>query len=123
MSSKENEQGLRIIGAKKKESQALYKKFGRWVQINRHKYKIKFCQAIEYRGQGALGLCDPDSKTLYICVHGNITSTLVHEITHAESFESGFKQRERWCDDNEEHLAETLGESIGLNYELIRKTT
>lgn len=122
MSHEEDEQGIRIVSAKKKESQALYKKYGRWVQINRHKYKIKFCEAISYCGQQALGLCDPDRKTLFICVHGNVASTLVHEIAHAESFESGFKQRERWCSDNEEHFAETIGESIGLNYDLIRKT-
>jgi hypothetical protein len=122
MSHEENDQGFKIVSASAKESRPLYKKYGRWVQINRQKYKIRFCQTIKHLGQDVLGLCDADKKIIFVCVRGNIASTLIHEMVHAESFESGFQQRERWCSDNEEHFAETLGESIGFNYDLIRKT-
>jgi hypothetical protein len=122
MSHKEDDQGFKFISAKGKSAQSLYKKYGRWVQINRRKYKIQFCLDLAYENNSVLGLCDVVNKILYINLQGDIASTLVHEIGHAESFESGFKQRANWCSDNEEHFVETMGEAISLNFDLVRKS-
>jgi hypothetical protein len=122
MSLKENDQGIDFVKTKGKEAQAFYKKYGRWVQVNRRRYDIILCDRLVYMESHVLGLCDTHTRVLYINKHcNNIASTLIHEIGHAEAHESGFKQRNNWCSDNEEHFVETMGESITYNYELVRK--
>lgn len=115
MSHKKDVEGHKKIVAE------LYKKFGRWVQVGRYKYKVRFQQTLSHEGQEVLGLCDPVAKILYISLQGSIADTLIHEIGHAEICESGLRQRPDWDINNEEQVVELLGAGIAHNFELVRR--
>ena len=130
MSFNKDVEGLKYTKAPKEILAKLHKKYGSWVQVNRRRYDLVFCSVLGVLNMAGdvvmspQGLCDVESKALFILFTEHtelMESTLIHEIGHAEIHESGFKQRDDWCGNNEEHLVETIGESLSYNYEIKRR--
>jgi hypothetical protein len=94
-------------------------RYGRTVQINRHKYKVKWCGDLKINGECINGLCDLEARVLYVDVGAqDFDATLLHEIFHAEFVEGGFRQRTNWDNDLEEHIVEALSQSVAHNFEI-----
>lgn len=60
--------------------------------VNGNEWQIKFVNIID-KNKETLGLCDPETKTVYIKKgqkRGEILSTALHEIYHIYEYEYGF---------------------------------
>jgi hypothetical protein len=113
---------LTFSAVKGRDKQRLDRKYGKSVQISRHKYKFCWCVGLHADGAGINGLCDPEARILYVDVSGfDFESTIMHETYHAELIEGGFRQRTNWDYDLEEQIVETLANAVTHNYALKKK--
>jgi hypothetical protein len=97
------------------------RKYGVEVQINRTKYGIVWCENVQLSGSFVAGLCDPQSKKLYIDPRYETEATLMHEIFHAELCEAGFRQRNDWDMNLEEQIVETLSQAIAHGFKIRKR--
>ena len=89
------------------------RRYGSHIRIGVRDYKLIFCERIfDEDNQAIAGLCDPNGKILYIDVAREVEATLLHEIFHAITMESGFHQRPSWCAETEEQLAECTSQTL-----------
>lgn len=102
---------------------AYTKRYGKSVQSNRKRYKLTFCKHLKLHGNAVQGLCVPTLQEIFVDVDGScdITSTVCHEIIHADFAEGGIRQMSCWSPDLEELVCEIVGESLAHNFKLIPK--
>lgn len=97
------------------------RRYGHYIRIGVRDYKLIFCEKIcDEDGQQIAGLCDPNGKAIYVDVSREVEATLLHEVCHAVSFESGFHQRPSWCAETEEQWVECMSQTIAHSFTLRR---
>ena len=96
------------------------KMYGNVIRINRHDYRIVWCRDLNHNGPCA-GLCDVANKEIYVDVSTDIEETLIHETSHAEVFEAGFRQRNDWDMNLEEMLVETMAKGVSSAFKIRKK--
>lgn len=104
------------------ETRKLNSKFGSKFRSSHSIWRIVWCSNLhDSDGEKVVGLCVYKEKTIFIDVsYGEIQETLVHEMFHAESAETGLHQLLSWSLDVE-HMATGVVERILKNFELRKK--
>lgn len=105
----------------KETKRKLDKRYGRSVRISRTRYSLKWCTAIKHGEDDALGLCDNEHKAIYVVADKSIETTLMHELFHAEAYQSGLTQAPSFTRDFEELCCEIAANAIGTSYELRKR--
>lgn len=114
-------QGIKATPTSEKNNKKYQKKYGSHFRISRYDYKIIYCDLISYNDQPCHGLCDPETRTIYIDVNSeSLEETIVHEILHAEVHEGGFKGADGWNDDLEEVMIQQLAKAVTHHFRILR---
>lgn len=103
--------------------QAKFKRlYGTKVKAGQQEYKIVWCHDIlSDEGNPCYGMCSYKDRKIYIDIkYDEIQETLVHEIFHAEVYESGFKQMSAFHSDLEELCCEAASR-VARNFKLRRR--
>jgi hypothetical protein len=111
---------LSVTLAEPKKAKAFYKRFGRFIAVNRKTYELVVCSSLIIGGQDCAGACVSEERRIYInlSASGPVEETLIHEIGHAEVHEGGYRQRTDWDPNLEEMLVELFGKAISHQYTL-----
>lgn len=113
---------MRIIKAKRKQAAEFSKKFGSKFRAGHFDYTIVWCEEISSEdGTPICGLCDSPERKIFIDVcRKDVQETLIHEMFHAECYESGMRQMQQYHIDIEELCCEVASRVV-RNFELKRK--
>jgi len=96
-------------------------KFGTSFRAGHAIYKIVWCKELFNDERACYGVCNPEMKEIYIDItQSDIQETLIHEMFHAEVYESGMKQMSSFYHDLEELCCEAASR-VCKNFELKRK--
>ena len=97
-------------------------RYGLKFKAGQSTYKIVWCyDLMNDDGQSLCGMCHYQIKTVFIDIKlDEIQETLVHEIFHAEAYESGMKQVRIFHSDLEELCCE-IASRVCKNFDLKKK--
>jgi len=95
-----------------KDAKKFNRLFGKSMRISRHDYTFVWCTDLQLNGVGIQGLCDSESKTIYVDISKDVEETVIHEIVHAEFYEAGLRQRHDHDANLEEQVCEILAKGL-----------
>lgn len=113
---------MRYVKAPLKAQAPFKKKYGTRFKAGQATYKIVWCyDLVAEDGTHCYGMCHYEKKTVYIDISKrDIQETLVHEMFHAECYESGFKQMSHFHSDLEELCCE-VASRVARNFDIKKR--
>ena len=112
---------MRYIKAPLKDQAPYRKRFGTRFKAGHHTYKIVWCAGVILDDKHVYGCCHYENRAIYIDItKKDIQETLIHEMFHAECYESGMSQMSAFHSDLEELCCE-VASRVARNFDIKKR--